>query len=88
MLVPEVLQLSTGPGDLTLVLSTRRDMVVTSLTEFSVPGHQMLHSTVGSTPRYGSIQSGLKSVERNVLVRFADVFMIMTNNYCDLIYNL
>ena len=80
MLVPQVLQLSRGPGDLTLVLYTGLDMVVTSVTESSVPGHQMLRSTVGSIQSYGSIHQVSESVETTALELSADVYMIMINN--------
>ena len=79
MLVPEVLQHSTEPGDLTLVPSTGRDMAVTSATESSVPDHQMLLLTVASTPSYGSIQLGSESVETSALELSVDVYKTIIN---------
>ena len=81
----EVMQLSTKQGETSLVYSTGRDMAGTSVTEPSVPGHQMLRSTVGSIQSYGSIQLGSESVGTTVLELFVDVYMIILINYSDLI---
>ena len=80
MLVPEVLQLSTGPGGLTLELSTRLVTAGLNVTEFSVPVHQMLHTTVGSTLSYGSTHPGSESVEIIAWEHFAVVYMVMKIN--------
>ena len=79
MLVPEGLQLSAEPGDLTLVLSTGLVTADTSVTGSSVPDHRMHPPTVASTPSYGSIQLGSESVETSALELSVDVYMIMIN---------